>query len=128
MNATHRSTFRVMASVCLLATGAACRDLLDEHPQTFVDPASYFKTGAQAIAAVNGIYAGLMTWDAWIDPANTPARATVEARLATPRYLVEIMVEASRPARYVAAGLTKWPHLRVMQTRDPRVATLEWTA
>jgi enamine deaminase RidA (YjgF/YER057c/UK114 family) len=35
-------------------------------------------------------------WDAWIDPANTPARATVETRLANPRYLVEIMVIAAR--------------------------------
>jgi enamine deaminase RidA (YjgF/YER057c/UK114 family) len=34
-------------------------------------------------------------WDAWIDPANTPARATVEARLASPKYLVEIMVTAA---------------------------------
>jgi len=34
-------------------------------------------------------------WDAWVDPANTPARATVEARLATPKYLVEIMVVAA---------------------------------
>jgi enamine deaminase RidA (YjgF/YER057c/UK114 family) len=34
-------------------------------------------------------------WDAWVDPANTPARATVEARLATPRYLVEIMAIAA---------------------------------
>jgi enamine deaminase RidA (YjgF/YER057c/UK114 family) len=34
-------------------------------------------------------------WDAWVDPANTPARATVEARLAAPRYLVEIMVVAA---------------------------------
>lgn len=24
-------------------------------------------------------------WDAWVDPANTPARATGESRLATPR-------------------------------------------
>jgi len=30
-------------------------------------------------------------WDAWVDPNNTPARATVEARLANPKYLVEIM-------------------------------------
>jgi enamine deaminase RidA (YjgF/YER057c/UK114 family) len=29
-------------------------------------------------------------WDAWMDPANPPARATVEARLAAPRYFVEI--------------------------------------
>ena len=34
-------------------------------------------------------------WDAWIDPANTPARATVEARLAAPKYLVEIMAVAA---------------------------------
>ena len=35
-------------------------------------------------------------WDAWVDPASTPARATVETRLANPRYLVEIMVIAAR--------------------------------
>jgi enamine deaminase RidA (YjgF/YER057c/UK114 family) len=29
-------------------------------------------------------------WDAWMDPANPPARATVEARLAAPKYFVEI--------------------------------------
>ncbi len=34
-------------------------------------------------------------WDAWVDPANTPARATVEARLASPKYLVEIAVIAA---------------------------------
>jgi enamine deaminase RidA (YjgF/YER057c/UK114 family) len=34
-------------------------------------------------------------WDAWVDPRNTPARATVEARLAAPRYLVEISVTAA---------------------------------
>jgi enamine deaminase RidA (YjgF/YER057c/UK114 family) len=35
-------------------------------------------------------------WDAWVDPANAPARATVEARLAAPEYLVEIQVVAAR--------------------------------
>jgi enamine deaminase RidA (YjgF/YER057c/UK114 family) len=34
-------------------------------------------------------------WDAWVVPGQTPARATVEAALATPAYLVEIMVEAA---------------------------------
>ena len=34
-------------------------------------------------------------WDAWVDPANTPARATVESRLARPAYLVEIAVIAA---------------------------------
>ncbi len=34
-------------------------------------------------------------WDAWVDPANPPARATGEARLAGPEYLVEIIVVAA---------------------------------
>jgi enamine deaminase RidA (YjgF/YER057c/UK114 family) len=34
-------------------------------------------------------------WDAWVDPANTPGRTTVEARLARPQYLVEITVVAA---------------------------------
>ena len=35
-------------------------------------------------------------WDAWVSPGNTPARATVEAKLATPDHKVEIMVVAAR--------------------------------
>jgi enamine deaminase RidA (YjgF/YER057c/UK114 family) len=35
-------------------------------------------------------------WDAWVSPGNTPARATVEARLATPDYKIEIMVTAAK--------------------------------
>ncbi|HEV8585778.1 MAG TPA: RidA family protein [Methylomirabilota bacterium] len=34
-------------------------------------------------------------WDAWVDPMNTPARATVEAKLAQSKFLVEIMVVAA---------------------------------
>lgn len=34
-------------------------------------------------------------WDAWVDRAGPPARATVEARLAAPRYLVEIAAIAA---------------------------------
>jgi enamine deaminase RidA (YjgF/YER057c/UK114 family) len=34
-------------------------------------------------------------WDGWVAPGNPPARATVEARLAGPGYLVEFMVEAA---------------------------------
>ena len=34
-------------------------------------------------------------WDAWVSPGNTPARATVEASLARPVILVEIMVVAA---------------------------------
>ncbi len=35
-------------------------------------------------------------WDAWVSPGNTPARATVQANLARPQNLVEIMVVAAR--------------------------------
>ena len=35
-------------------------------------------------------------WDAWVSPGNTPARATVEAKLAAAGASVEIMVQAAR--------------------------------
>jgi enamine deaminase RidA (YjgF/YER057c/UK114 family) len=35
-------------------------------------------------------------WDGWVSKGNAPARATVESKLATPDYLVEIMVVAAR--------------------------------
>jgi enamine deaminase RidA (YjgF/YER057c/UK114 family) len=34
-------------------------------------------------------------WDAWIEPTAPPARATVEARLASPDYRVEIALVAA---------------------------------
>jgi enamine deaminase RidA (YjgF/YER057c/UK114 family) len=34
-------------------------------------------------------------WDAWVDKSNPPARATVEAKLVTPDYKVEIAVVAA---------------------------------
>ena len=35
-------------------------------------------------------------WTAWVDPKNLPARACVEAKLADPKCLVEIMVIAAK--------------------------------
>ena len=35
-------------------------------------------------------------WDAWVDRANPPARATVEARLARPEFEVEIVAIATK--------------------------------
>nr|WP_316655060.1 RidA family protein [uncultured Gellertiella sp.] len=34
-------------------------------------------------------------WEAWVDPANTPARATSQAALATPDYKVEFIITAA---------------------------------
>ena len=36
-------------------------------------------------------------WEAWAPQGNTPARATTEARLAAPEYLVEIACIAALP-------------------------------
>ncbi len=35
-------------------------------------------------------------WDVWVSKGNTPARATVEAKLAAPEYTVEIVMVAAR--------------------------------
>ncbi|HET7343355.1 MAG TPA: RidA family protein [Methylomirabilota bacterium] len=47
------------------------------------------------LADIRGFEEMNAVWDAWVSPGNTPARATVEARLANARYLVEIMVTAA---------------------------------
>jgi enamine deaminase RidA (YjgF/YER057c/UK114 family) len=52
--------------------------------------ANIWITDMKNFAAMNAV------WDAWVSPGNTPARATVEAKLATPDYLVEIMVVAAK--------------------------------
>ena len=47
---------------------------------------------ATVYVASMGVYDQMnAAWDAWLDKANAPARATVEARLARPNILVEIM-------------------------------------
>jgi enamine deaminase RidA (YjgF/YER057c/UK114 family) len=40
-------------------------------------------------AAMNAV------WDQWVIPGHTPARATIEAKLASPAYKVEIMAIAA---------------------------------
>jgi enamine deaminase RidA (YjgF/YER057c/UK114 family) len=51
---------------------------------------------AQIWLADMGAFAEMnAVWDAWVDPENPPARWTGEARLATPDYLVEIIVTAA---------------------------------
>ena len=37
-------------------------------------------------------------WDAWVVPGNTPPRATVEATLARPEWLIEIVITAALKA------------------------------
>ena len=37
-------------------------------------------------------------WDGWVPAGHTPARATGEAKLAAPKYRVEIIVTAAEKA------------------------------
>src|SRR6201997_5112216 len=52
--------------------------------------ANIYITDMKNFAEMNAV------WDKWVSPGNTPARATVEAGLANPDYLVEIMVVAAK--------------------------------
>ena len=52
--------------------------------------ATIYITDMATFAEMNAV------WDAWVSPGNTPARATVEAGLASPAYNVEIMVIAAK--------------------------------
>ncbi len=52
--------------------------------------ANIWLTDLGNFAAMNAV------WDAWLSPGNAPARATVEAKLALPQFLVEIMVVAAK--------------------------------
>jgi enamine deaminase RidA (YjgF/YER057c/UK114 family) len=52
--------------------------------------ATIYLTDMDTFAEMNAV------WDSWVSAGNTPARATVEAKLAAPRYAVEIMVTAAR--------------------------------
>ena len=52
--------------------------------------ASIWVTDIRNRAAMNEV------WTAWVDPKNLPVRACVEAKLADPACLVEIMVTAAK--------------------------------
>ena len=51
--------------------------------------AQIFLPDMKDFAAMNAV------WEKWVVPGQTPARATVEARLANPAYKVEIMCVAA---------------------------------
>jgi len=48
-----------------------------------------FLADIKDIAAMNAV------WDAWVPPGHTPPRATVQAMLARPELLVEVVVTAA---------------------------------
>ena len=52
--------------------------------------ATIYITDMATFAEMNAV------WERWVSPGNTPARATVEAKLAAAVYNVEIMVIAAK--------------------------------
>jgi enamine deaminase RidA (YjgF/YER057c/UK114 family) len=52
--------------------------------------ATIYITDMKNFAEMNAV------WDGWVSAGNTPARATVEVKLASPQYSVEIMVIAAK--------------------------------
>jgi enamine deaminase RidA (YjgF/YER057c/UK114 family) len=53
--------------------------------------ATIYLTDMKTFAEMNAV------WDGWVSAGNTPARATVEAKLAASRYAVEISCIAAKP-------------------------------
>lgn len=74
------------------------RDILAQIEETLVQAGSdktkllkvnIWLTDISTIGEMNAV------WDKWVVPGKTPARATVEAKLAGADWAVEIMVEAA---------------------------------
>jgi enamine deaminase RidA (YjgF/YER057c/UK114 family) len=76
-------TRQVLASIDKLLAEAG-------SDKTKILSAQIFLANIADFAAMNSV------WDAWVPAGHTPARATVEAKLATPAYLVEIKIIAAQ--------------------------------
>lgn len=75
------------------------KDILDTIDKYLVEAGSDKSKVLQAqiwITDMGGFDEMNKVWDAWVTEGNTPARACVEARLASPKFDVEIMVIAAR--------------------------------
>jgi enamine deaminase RidA (YjgF/YER057c/UK114 family) len=70
-------------------------DLIDEllaeagSDKSRILSATIYLSDISTFAEMNSV------WDVWVDKVNPPARATVEAKLVTPDYKVEIAVIAA---------------------------------
>ena len=60
--------------------------------KTQILSATIYLPDIKDFAAMNAV------WDAWVPQGHTPARATVEAKLASPAYKIEIQIVAAAPA------------------------------
>lgn len=79
--------------------GAQTRDVLTQIDETLRDcgtdktkilSATIYLADMKNFAGMNAV------WDTWVAQGHTPARATVEAKLASPDYGIEIVMVAAR--------------------------------
>jgi len=98
----HGNTVYLSGQVPVTARGASVReqtqDILSIIDATLAEAGSDKSKllTANVWLADIGTFAEMNSvWDAWVDPANPPARATVEARLAAEDIQVEIAVIAA---------------------------------
>jgi enamine deaminase RidA (YjgF/YER057c/UK114 family) len=71
--------------------------------KTHIVKANIWLTDIKTWAEMNTV------WDTWVVPGQTPARATVESKLAAPGIDVEIMVEAAIVKRASKPAAAKRP-------------------
>jgi len=99
----HGDTVFVSGTVADKAAGKSVGDqtkeilgLIDEllakagTDKTKILSANIWLVDIKTFAEMNAV------WDAWVAPGHTPARATVEAKLAAPQFSVEIACIAAR--------------------------------
>jgi enamine deaminase RidA (YjgF/YER057c/UK114 family) len=79
----HGQTLEVLAAIDQLLAEAGT-------DKTKILSATIYLADISTFAQMNSV------WDTWVPQGHTPARATVEARLAAPAYKVEIQVVAAR--------------------------------
>jgi glycine dehydrogenase len=82
-----------IANASMLDEGTAAAEAMTLAPQgdkTRILSATIYLADIGTFAQMNSV------WDTWVPQGHTPARATVEARLATSVYLVEIQIIAAR--------------------------------
>jgi enamine deaminase RidA (YjgF/YER057c/UK114 family) len=75
-------TRQVLASIDMLLAAAG-------SDKTRILSATIYLANIGTFAQMNS------EWDAWVPKGHTPARATVEAKLAAPQYKVEIQIVAA---------------------------------
>lgn len=104
MATIHGGTVYLAGQVAERAPGAdtaeQTRDVLawiDEFLEASGTDRSRLLTATIYLADMADFAAMNAVWDAWLPPGTAPARATVQARLASADYGVEIVVTAALP-------------------------------